>query len=459
MLRNNFYINKGKRLEKLIHDEFKDFCRVISDDCNIKKEFSDGSVIGVDHYIEFDKYFITIQDKWENKTPCIRDINHFISATKNIETIVKKKSGRIFLFGIFASKNDFSKNGKDILKSSNNFASDKFYNIYDNSNIENLTSKVREFILERLDERGIKIKEKNTEIYTLRPYQKDSVNNFLGMMDKNITSGIVNYPTGTGKTIIALTMIGEFMKKFNKLSVLWITRRIDIMKSQFGNNKEKMDICINSGFIPDYDKYKLLKWFNDSTNIELLNDNLSYDKPVFLITNIDSIMYNEKFKDILKDKFGLVILDECHSSGAECTFDMLSFFRNEWLNLKFLAGFSATPIRTDMKKFKRTAELFGDGNFIRFISRMSAEEAIDNGFIVPPEFYWIETYIDKEVSFKAFLDNISSEEYFILIHHIDEILNKSVTKKAIFWAKDTNNANEWLNILKSCKNQITKYPN
>ncbi len=31
----------------------------------------------------------------------------------------------------------------------------------------------------------------------------------------------------------------------------------------FGNNKEKLDICIKSGFLPDYDKYNLLLWYNN----------------------------------------------------------------------------------------------------------------------------------------------------------------------------------------------------
>ena len=46
--------------------------------------------------------------------------------------------------------------------------------------------------------------------------------------------------------------------------------------------------------MPDYDKYNLLLWYNNRNDIELLNEKLSYDKPVFLITNIDSIMYKEK---------------------------------------------------------------------------------------------------------------------------------------------------------------------
>ena len=71
---------KGKELECLIHDELKPIVdNITTDDCQIKKKFdSNGSVIGVDHFIEINNFFITIQDKWEQKTPSIRDINHFI---------------------------------------------------------------------------------------------------------------------------------------------------------------------------------------------------------------------------------------------------------------------------------------------------------------------------------------------------------------------------------------------
>ena len=453
-------MNKGKRLEQYIHNQLEgNVDKIISDDCNIKKYFSSsGSVVGVDHYIEIGNYVITIQDKWEEKTPSIRDINHYIQSTKNIQSFIEVNNKELLL-GIFASKNPISKNGNDILNAVNNDVSNIFFSIDDNSSIENLALKVKNFILNKLDLHGIKIKEKNTEIYTLRPYQKKSVKSFQEMIDKGITSGIVNYPTGTGKTIIALAMIGEFMKKFNKLSVIWITKRIDIMESQFGNNKQKLDICIKSGFLPDYDKYNLLLWYNNKNDIKLLNEKLLHDKPVFIITNIDSIMYKEKYKNILKHKFGLVILDECHSSGAKHTFDMLKYFCDEWSNFKFLAGFSATPLRPNSQKIKYTSQLFGDGKYIHYISRMSSEEAIDREIIVPPVFYWVETKIDRDVSFSSFISNINYDDYYILIKHIDNILGKSITKKAIFWTRNTNNANEWLKIFKSCKNEISKFPN
>jgi len=460
MNKKTFYTNEGRRLEASIHDILEPYVdKIITDDNKIKKYFASGAVVGIDHYIEIGNYIITIQDKWEEKSPSIRDINHFTQATKVVEKYMKKNDKKL-LFLLFVSKKSITKNGIDIINECNNvLSSDIYFTIDDNSSIENLTLKVKNFVLDKLDFHGIKIKKKNTEVYTLRPYQEDSVKSFSGMIDRDINSGIVNYPTGTGKTIIALAMVGEFMRKSGGLSIMWITRRIDIMNSQFGNNKEKLDICIKSGFLPDYDKYNLLLWYNNRNDIELLNEKLSYDKPVFLITNIDSIMYKEKYKNIVNNKFGMIILDECHSSGAEHTFSMLSYFIENWLNFKFLAGFSATPIRQESRKIKRTKELFGDGNYIRFISRMSAEDAIDKEIIVPPEFFWVETLIDKDITFSSFIKNISSEEYNILIHHIDDILGKSVTKKAIFWAKDTNNANEWLKILKSCKNEVSKYTN
>src|SRR5690606_17523427 len=122
----------------------------------------------------------------------------------------------------------------------------------------------------------------------LRPDQENDVRLFKEkLLDSDkLRIGIIVKPTGTGKTIISLACIQEFFNKYNSLSILWMTERIDVLKSQFNNN-DKLDLYMLQ------DKYHILKWYNNNMEIDRLNKLLGLnDKPIFLITNNASLMGN-----------------------------------------------------------------------------------------------------------------------------------------------------------------------
>lgn len=54
-------------------------------------------------------------------------------------------------------------------------------------------------------------------------------------------------------------------------SVLWITERIDVLKSQF-DNTDKIDLCIASGLLPNYSEYEFITWYNKRSNVDELNE-------------------------------------------------------------------------------------------------------------------------------------------------------------------------------------------
>ena len=441
-------------LEKKIHSLFLP----ISDKClmgdnSIVKLFGNNAY-GTDHFIKIGNYIITIQDKWEKKSPKLSAINHFI---QSVNYISNKVSQELFL-SIFASKEKITSRGQELLDNENQkYSNNIFVSLNNSKSINDLAKDVYDFVISKLKLKGIFISN-NIDIskWSLFEHQKETVSTFSNKFlldDNNLRSGIVCLPTGTGKTVISMSLVGEFFNKFKNKSVLWITKRKDVLQSQFDNNNT-FDICINSGFIQNYDFYHLLTWYNSKTNIIDLNEKLNSDKPVFLIANIDTILFDNRYKNILKDKFGMILLDECHSASAQYTYDMLGFCKKEWSKLKCIVGFSATPIRTENSKFKKTAELFGDGKFVNFISKMTIIDAIDKDIIVPPNFRWVETNINKNISFDNFMRNCGENEFNKIIYHIENIFNESLTKKGIAWTQTINNADQWKKVIERCQQNL-----
>ena len=273
----------------------------------------------------------------------------------------------------------------------------------------------------------------------LRDYQEEIKQKF----SLNMKSSIVNLPTGAGKTVVSLSLVGEYFKN-NSNSVLWITERKDVLRSQF-DDENKFQKCINGGLIQDFSHYDLKTFYNKKMELDELNkENI---KPLFIITNVDSIIYDERYKEILVNKFGLIIVDECHSASAPETYTFLKFAKDNWINLKSIVGFSATPVRRNLDKIQKMTEIFGDGVKINFLYQMSFVEAIDRKIIVRPKFNWIETQLEKDVSVNNF--EINKNHYIEFIKYIEKVLIESKTKKAICWTEKISYAQEWFDILQS----------
>jgi superfamily II DNA or RNA helicase len=422
------------KLEYCVNEKLSEFGEVITTDCKIARKYGDGSY-GIDHILTIGNDIITVQDKWENNPPKLANVNHFIMATHN----ATKKSGQKLLLALFVSKRKITRRGYLALCDKNKeFDSDKFYYINNDKSEEDLANDVYNFI-SKVILPITKIKNK----WILYDHQIKTVETFKEKIKKPLLKAIVSHPTGTGKTVTALHIIGEFWKLHPTESVLWITERKDVLESQF-SSKDKFNNCINSGFIQDYSFFELVCWYNKLKDFTLLKSK----KPIFLVTNVDAIL--SKYEKFDTSQFGLIILDECHSSGAALTFEMLKYFIDNWINLKGMIGFSATPIRMEDTKFKRTAKIFGDGNNVNFLSRFTLIDCIDKKIIVPPKFYWVETKLDRHIKVK----DCNGHEYLEIIKMIKKVLEESKTKKSIAWARDINNANEWKKIL---ERYITDY--
>lgn len=408
--------------------------------------------LGIDHVLYIDDYYITLQDKWESTSPHIARIDQFISATN----IIKKRTKRDLLCALFISKIKMTQNGLTKLDNENSKYTDDRYYAVSSSDMDLLVKKVCDFIRYKLNEKGYVI---NTIIEKIK-LRLDQMNDVIAFESKlllpdGLKTGIIVKPTGAGKTIIAISCIGKYMKKHNR-SVLWITERIDVLKTQF-DDEQKLRRCISSKLIPNFNDYHFVTWYNNRSDINELNK--KNDKPIFLITNTASLTYNNKYTEIKKDKFGMILIDECHWFGALQRYEFASYAMSKWTNLKVILGFSATPLRPDKDNITRIKKIFGNGTHVYFISVMTFTDAIEKGIIVQPEYYWVETKFDKNISVSDFKKGIDIMSYERMLKHIETIVSKSVTKKGILWDQRIENIEEWKNILNLAKNDKKKYPN
>lgn len=133
--------------------------------------------------------------------------------------------------------------------------------------------------------------------------------------------GVVEAPTGSGKTIMALAMIAKY-----KVSTLIILPGKELLKQW----KRQIDIFI---------KYPQAKLKRDHYIGEYTGSKKKLMENIDIAT-IQSLVNIEDFN--ILQKYGLVIIDECHHCASNTYRTVL-----KRLNAKRIYGFTATPERQD----------------------------------------------------------------------------------------------------------------
>lgn len=202
----------------------------------------------------------------------------------------------------------------------------------------------------------------------LRPYQKEAVQE---MMRKDF--GVLEAPTGSGKTIMALSLIA--MRKQPALIVVH-------SKELLHQWKERIDSflgipCDHIGLFGDG-----LKRIGEIISVGIINSLYSLDGETF-------------------NKFGHVIIDECHRVPSR----LFSKFLQK-IESKFILGLSATPYRND-----------GLTDLINFfvgdkVYKVNRKILTENGDILKPQVIW------KETKFDTLTD--ASDQYSKVIYELTQ---------------------------------------
>ncbi len=214
----------------------------------------------------------------------------------------------------------------------------------------------------------------------IRPYQKEALNTWINNKGK----GILEMATGTGKTITALYILLDTIKKMNKhnfscLGII-IVPTLTLAEQWYEELKEfgAKGVRCNS----KYSWEKEVKDCLDSLTINYIwNDFLIVTNKTFnkISEQID------KLPNTAKEKI-FIIADEVHNLGTNKSLQKLPE------GIVFKLGLSATPERYfDFEGSNKLKEYFGE-----IIFEYSMEKAIKNKFLTPYYYYMITVHLTEE---------------------------------------------------------------
>jgi len=308
-------------------------------------------------------------------------------------------------------------------------------------------------------------------------------------VETEFASGIHSQATGSGKSLVALKIIDEYNKKNPKEHILWTCERKDIPQKLFFHTKNNRIVLNDDQFeiwkyndMIDMSKFTIKEYvYNKSKNwIKEINTHKNEDKPLFIIINrafltTKSKINKYKYEDI-KKYAGLVILDECNSSMACDTYQMLLYFKYNWKAK--IQGFSATPYRKGkshtkvdieinypeenedkivvVENEKKLIQIFckhDDENELNILSRFNMKEAIEKNIILEPVFHW---HCVNNENNETINNTYDTTEIDSVMTTLDEIITKCRYKKGIAWCRLMSTTEEWFVAFEKEK---TKYEN
>ena len=219
--------------------------------------------------------------------------------------------------------------------------------------------------------------------------------------EKGWKKGIVVLPTGTGKTYLS-----AFDTLKTKGRILFIVHRLDIL------NQSK------TAFEKVYPKEKLGLLTGDIK--EYLKDSK------ILFSSKDSLKNASNLKTFKRNEFDYIIVDEVHHGQAPIYKTIIEYFNPTF----FMLGLTATPDRMDRKDI---FELFDYNKVFEY----SLVEAIENGFLVPFNYYGLKDNIDySNIRYKGMKYNAQDLDRHLIIEDrnkqiLEEYLKKGQGNKAI----------------------------
>ena len=193
---------------------------------------------------------------------------------------------------------------------------------------------------------------------------------------QSIYSAIVQWPTGTGKTIAMLLLIvlaKEHSKRQGKIyRGLLISPRNDIFNTISGDFKKLSEFGIT---------------LYDGSNGKLSSLVFPRDEHLLIMACPQSLI-NEETGMRRLPPISHVHFDEVHRITGEKCFQLIKTMLLEW-KTQFLTGTSATPKTSCPEQHRKLAELFGDPYMI--LHKCDVDEAVREGWIATPRFKIVTT--------------------------------------------------------------------
>ena len=203
------------------------------------------------------------------------------------------------------------------------------------------------------------------------PYQVKMLEALMVERDNGQKRHLVVSATGTGKTMVAAFDYGQQMKALNRYpKLLYIVHRTDILRGA----AEKYRAVLKD------DNFGCV--LSDGDALTASNGNQIFCTPQTWKTHFrDRGQYAADF-------FDMIVMDECHHTQAAGYQELLDYYKSAIDAGKTdLLGITATPFRADGRDIR--PDFGGD-----FTHELSLAEAIENGHIVPFNYFGVDDDTD-----------------------------------------------------------------
>jgi superfamily II DNA or RNA helicase len=191
--------------------------------------------------------------------------------------------------------------------------------------------------------------------------------------------GVVVLPTGTGKTILSALDVRRVGGR-----ALFLVHRLDILKQSI-------------------DAYKRV-WPQVRVGLLTGEQRENQNDCDVLFASKDTLRKSAELRQFNADTFGYIVVDEVHHGQCLSYREIFNFFKP-----RFMLGMTATPDRLDRKDI---FELFDYNK----VFEISLQEAIDNGFLVPYDYYGLTDNIDySHIRFQGNRYRVDDLERFLII--------------------------------------------
>ena len=184
-------------------------------------------------------------------------------------------------------------------------------------------------------------------------------------------TGIIQWPTGTGKTIAILLLIVLAKERCKRIGTIYtgllVSPRNDIFNTISTEFNKLSDFGIR---------------LYDGSNGKLSSLIIPTNHHALVMACPQSLINDETGMKRLSN-IAHLHFDEVHRSTGELYFQLLKKMLPIW-KTQFLTGSSATPKTSDREQHRKLAELFGDP--CRIIHKCDVDEAVREGWIATPRF-------------------------------------------------------------------------
>lgn len=239
-------------------------------------------------------------------------------------------------------------------------------------------------------------------------------------------SGIVQWATGSGKTIAMMIILYHTYIKYKNSGKIFrgllICPKNDIIETL----KKTLDIFKSFG-VEIYEGH----------NGKLLSLDIPNDKHILVITTHSSLTVDKGWEKL--PNITHIHYDEVHRITGE-EFRKLMVSKIEEWDVKYITGTSATPKTCNLIQHKKMNGIFGkDDKSLNIIHKCDIDESVDNKWIAKPKFglYIVSKSLKKEEIIRGYIDMIMQAietkqmKYNKIIAYLDTIEDVKIALETI----------------------------